>query len=368
MFKPTRLLGRGLMRLGSCPLDATVGIAAAVSSPSELSPVYEGKRVMAVGGTRGIGRAIVCTLREAGAHVTVVGRSAVPFAHVTPKASPDCEAFAADLSTTVGCRKLVSEVAAAGVQPFHYLVFTVGAWLATPNPNPNPNPEPEPRTRTRARARTRTRSLIRPDFADPYTSEGVEKVVALDLLARHFVLEGLAAAGLLASGGRVLNVLASAQLVPFITAESIRVRVAAVQPPATMFTALMPVGVAADAWLQDAARRHPSLSFVGMFPGVLPTELASSTFPSWALPALTAAMLPVASSAEEVGLAHATVLASPNAGRRRVSYFNHLLEGRASHPLAYAPELGAWITSHLEEVAARVEEKARPMEIASGCP
>jgi len=327
MFKPTRLLGRGLMRLGSCPLDATVGIAAAVSSPSELSPVYEGKRVMAVGGTRGIGRAIVCTLREAGAHVTVVGRSAVPFAHVTPKASPDCEAFAADLSTTVGCRKLVSEVAAAGVQPFHYLVFTVGAW---------------------------------PDFADPYTSEGVEKVVALDLLARHFVLEGLAAAGLLASGGRVLNVLASAQLVPFITAESIRVRVAAVQPPATMFTALMPVGVAADAWLQDAARRHPSLSFVGMFPGVLPTELASSTFPSWALPALTAAMLPVASSAEEVGLAHATVLASPNAGRRRVSYFNHLLEGRASHPLAYAPELGAWITSHLEEVAARVEEKARP--------
>ena len=94
-----------------------------------------------------------------------------------------------------------------------------------------------------------------------------------------------------------------------------------------------------------AAARHPSLTFVGMFPGVLPTELASSILPSWALPALTAAMLPVASSAEEVGLAHATVLASPNAGRRRVSYFNHLLEGRTSHPLAYEPELGAWITA-----------------------
>ena len=65
----------------------------------------------------------------------------------------------------------------------------------------------------------------------------------------------------------------------------------------------------------------------------------------WALPALTAAMLPVASSAEEVGLAHATVLASHNAGRRRVSYLNHLPEGRASHPLAYEPELGAWITA-----------------------
>ena len=127
MFEPTRLLGRGLMRLGSCPLDETVGIAAAVSSPSELSPTYEGKRVMVVGGTRGIGRAIASTLREAGAHVTVVGRSAVPFTHVS-KASSDCEAFAADLSTTVGCRKLVSEVVASGVPPFHFLVFTVGAW------------------------------------------------------------------------------------------------------------------------------------------------------------------------------------------------------------------------------------------------
>ena len=127
MFEPTRLLGRGLMRLGSCPLDETVGIAAAVSSPSELSPTYEGKRVMVVGGTRGIGRAIASTLREAGAHVTVVGRSAVPFTHVS-KASSDCEAFAADLSTTVGCRKLVSEVVASCVPPFHFLVFTVGAW------------------------------------------------------------------------------------------------------------------------------------------------------------------------------------------------------------------------------------------------
>jgi len=183
-------------------------------------------------------------------------------------------------------------------------------------------------------------------------------VVALDLLARHLVLEGLAAAGLLASGGRVLNVLASAQRVPFQTAETIRARVAAVEPPSSMFAALLPVGVAADAWLQDAAARHPALGFVGMFPGVLPTELATSTFPGWALPALTAAMLPVASSPEEVGLAHATVLASTNAGRRRASYFNHLLEGRTAHPLAYEPELGAWITAHLEQVAARAEEKA----------
>ena len=39
--------------------------------------------------------------------------------------------------------------------------------------------------RARARARARSGTLIRPDFSAPYTSEGVEKVVALDLLARR---------------------------------------------------------------------------------------------------------------------------------------------------------------------------------------
>ena len=64
---------------------------------------------------------------ELESQIAAVGRSAAPFTHVS-KASSDCEAFAADLSTTVGCRKLVSEVVASGVQPFHFLVFTVGAW------------------------------------------------------------------------------------------------------------------------------------------------------------------------------------------------------------------------------------------------
>ena len=70
-------------------------------------------------------------------------------------------------------------------------------------------------------------------------------------------------------------------------------------------------------------------------------------------------MLPVASSHEDVGLAHAAVLASANAGRRRASYFNAAtLEGRLAHPLAYKTDVGRWITAHMDEVSAKAEGKA----------
>lgn len=312
LFAPTRLLFRAMVRLGSTPLDDEIGNVEAVASPSDLGAAYRGKRAIVVGGTKSIGATIVTTMQSAGAKVTVVARSAV--------ATDTTDAFAADLSTVAGCEKLIDDIAAAGVAPWDYLVFTVGAW---------------------------------PDFSQPYTSDGVEKVVALDLLARHLVLDGLAAHGLLASGARVLNVLASAQHVPLQTEESVKARVEAKTPPATLPYALFPVGIAADAWLQDAAARHPSLTLVGMFPGIVAsTQLPLCTFPSWMMPALTAAMLPVASSDADAGLAHATVLASPNVARKRVSYFNYMLEGRRAHELAYSPTLGAWISAHLDGIAA----------------
>ena len=130
---------------------------------------------------RGIGAAIKETLVRAGAHVTIVARSAAGE-----------NGIAAHLDTVAGCRKFIAEASAAGVAPYDYLVFTVGAW---------------------------------PDFSDPFTADGVDKVVALDLLARHLVLEGLAKAGLLNQGGRVLNVLASAQNVPRLTEEGLKARV-----------------------------------------------------------------------------------------------------------------------------------------------
>jgi NAD(P)-dependent dehydrogenase (short-subunit alcohol dehydrogenase family) len=301
LASPARLVFRALLRLGSQPLDRTVGNVQPVSSLESLRQAFEGRRALIVGGTRGIGKAVADTLRTCGAHVTVVGRTASGEGGVC-----------ADLSTVAGCTAFVRQLPR---RPLDFVVFTVGVW---------------------------------PSFSDPYTTEGVEKVVALDLLARHVVLEELAAAGLLSDGCRVQNVLASTQRVPFLTAATVRDRVQAHTAPRSLPYALLPVGVAADAWLQHVATRHPSLRFIGMFPGVVVTDLPLATFPAWAVEALHLLMLPVASSAAETGLAHATVLASPNALRRRTSYFNHLLDGRLAHPLAYDVPLGAWTYDFLE--------------------
>ena len=180
VFAPSRLLFRGMVRATSTPLDPEVGNFAEVTV-EDLAGTYKGKRAMLVGGSRGIGAAIKETLVRAGAHVTIVARSAAGE-----------NGIAAHLDTVAGCRKFIAEASAAGVAPYDYLVFTVGAW---------------------------------PDFSDPFTADGVDKVVALDLLARHLVLEGLAKAGLLNQGGRVLNVLASAQNVPRLTEEGLKARV-----------------------------------------------------------------------------------------------------------------------------------------------
>uniref|UniRef100_A0A7S0ASS1 Uncharacterized protein n=1 Tax=Minutocellus polymorphus TaxID=265543 RepID=A0A7S0ASS1_9STRA len=96
----------------------------------------------------------------------------------------------ADLFTVSGANKLVGVLAVASqnddankgnvrVRPFDHVFFTVGCW---------------------------------PNYSDPYTADGVEKVVALDLLARHTVLTGLIRHKLLNTGkdtgARIISTLA----------------------------------------------------------------------------------------------------------------------------------------------------------------
>ena len=113
VFGPTRALFRAVIRAGSTAKDEQVGDATAVASVAELRSAYEGKRALVVGGTRGIGAAIAGTLREAGASVTIVGRSCAP---VMPGDGNKHHAFAADLSTVSGCRRLAADLVADMIQ------------------------------------------------------------------------------------------------------------------------------------------------------------------------------------------------------------------------------------------------------------
>ena len=108
-------------------------------------------------------------------------------------------------------------------------------------------------------------------------------------------------------GCRVINTLASTQDFPFLTAEwycalvpvnghlllrlrqmlltlaACRVveRLEGGSKAATnLCAALVPISAAADGYLQAAALHYPSLTFDGMFPGIVVTDLAASTFPA----------------------------------------------------------------------------------------
>eukprot|EP00634_Sargassococcus_sp_CCMP2135_P015604 CAMPEP_0198671512 /NCGR_PEP_ID=MMETSP1467-20131203/86464_1 /TAXON_ID=1462469 /ORGANISM="unid. sp., Strain CCMP2135" /LENGTH=348 /DNA_ID=CAMNT_0044408313 /DNA_START=90 /DNA_END=1133 /DNA_ORIENTATION=- len=298
-------LFHGMLRLAS-----TGEVAAVLAKPTrgELEVSYRGKTALCVGGTRGIGRGIAEALRHVGARPSVVGRTG----------TTNGTTFAFDLSSVRGCHRLGDALKADGTR-YDAVFFTVGAW---------------------------------PDSRKPRTADGVERVVALDLLARHVVLTRLVHDKLLKDDAVVVNVLASAQNFPGLSAVVVKRRlVDSVKkdvPPPGLVSSLGTVAVAADAYLQAAARRFPRVTFVGTHPGLVATDLPSSYFPPWFLPVFHALITPFADDALDVGFLHLALAASSRrffAGN--VSYWNHLLEARPTHPLAYDQDLSEFVWKFL---------------------
>jgi len=316
-------------------LDTTVGVAPALPADAAARVgFFSGKRALVVGGTRGIGRGIATVLAANDVSVTVVGRNesggrgsvvrglsaARAAAHRAsvgaPWASPDSPRypthrfFAADLSTRAACDALAARLKGG----YDYVFFTVGAW---------------------------------PDFGDPRTADGQERVVALDVVARHAVLKGMADRGFLGARTRVMATLASTLHFPLVTAETVARRLRG-PPPTNLASSLVPVAVAGDAFVAGAPARLPGAAYVGIHPGAVATDVFAATFPRWLLAAWKAALAPIALSELEAGEAHVAVLASDNVLRRPASFFNHFREARDPHPLAADAAVQAEVWDFLE--------------------
>ena len=192
-----------------------------------------------------------------------------------------------------------------------------------------------------------------PNFNDPWTDQGIEKTVALDLLSRHVVLEDLMEFGLVQSGACIMSTLASTQQVPIpFPPEAIQQRLAEsinrTKVPGMVPFSLFPVAIAVDAWLIHLSKLHPNMHFVGMFPGIIATDIFASSFPSWLAPIFKLFLTPLAITEEESGWAHVAIATSQNVRRNHVSFLNHLLEGRYVHPSATKQDLAAWVWNFAE--------------------
>eukprot|EP00927_Polykrikos_kofoidii_P022147 TRINITY_DN20734_c0_g1_i1.p1 TRINITY_DN20734_c0_g1~~TRINITY_DN20734_c0_g1_i1.p1 ORF type:complete len:366 (-),score=54.71 TRINITY_DN20734_c0_g1_i1:131-1228(-) len=299
--------------------------------PDALAQRISGKSALVVGGTAGIGLGTGLALAKSGVNVTVVGHSSAKAAAAISDliaaarypGKQDFRAYAADLLTVKGCLNFTQHLRGSGAR-FDLVVLSVGVW---------------------------------PDREDPRTSDGVDKVIALDVLARFLVSREMLPN--LNSGARVLSVLGSTMRVP--PAPSVDVIKELALGKRTQYglsEMLGTAGVMGDTWMQTmSAAQEANVTFIGTMPGIVATDLVktSKTFPWWIRPVLSGAMRLVAMSPEQCGLLHATILASPNAARRPVTYFNAggRLEGRKTNSLAYDLNFGKWVWSFLTETVAR---------------
>jgi NAD(P)-dependent dehydrogenase (short-subunit alcohol dehydrogenase family) len=313
LFAPMRWLVRSSMSLTLCPYDLDCGVAEQ-KTIEELAHVYKGKHVLCIGGTKGIGKATADVIRAAGGSVTVVGRSAVAPGGIS-----------ADLSTVKGCDAFEKQLVRLGII-FDFVLFTVGVW---------------------------------PSATDAHTAEGIHKVFSIDLVSRHCVMSSLVRNGLVSQSVRVMSVLASCQKVPFDKPSLKLLLSDGMRPDGVTgllkgFQLMIGTAVAADAWLQFMQRTLGDDAHVmGTFPGLLNTDLAASTFPAWGLQVFKFLAAPMCDSEETCGLNHASILASPNAGRKRVSYwFAPRLEAVEPHPLTQDAELVKWLSEELEKLRA----------------
>lgn len=322
------------------PLDPQVGNVEQVAE-AELTKRLHGKSALVVGGTDGIGRGTAIAMARAGVSVVVVGHSSTKaqsvLANMSAVASfPDEQVFKAysvDLFTVKGCLSLTDQLKGNKTR-FDYVILTVGMW---------------------------------PDWKDPRTSDGVDKVIALDVLARFLVTREVLP--LLKPGARVMSALASTwkrilwRDLSSIDSDKIKDIATGKQQRYSLPEALGTASTLGDTWMQIMATRHPEVSFVGTFPGIVATDLLDhGTFPKWLIPFVNRALMGSGMETEDCGKLHAIIISSSNAVRRPVTYFsvnqngksikNVKLEGRFTSILAYDPGFREWVWSFLQATVA----------------
>lgn len=145
---------------------------------------FAGRTVVVTGGTNGIGAATARTLRQHGAHVVIIGRSAAKADAMLGEAAAlgtpgSMDAIVSDFSSMRAVVEAVDDLAGR-VETVDVLIHAVGVFLTRP----------------------------------AHTTEGIELDFAVSYLSRYVFLEHAHRLGLLTAQTRLINIAASAPRLP----------------------------------------------------------------------------------------------------------------------------------------------------------
>lgn len=301
---------------GKAARDPAVGTVD-VMSDQELAKFYNGKRVLIVGGTRGVGFGTALAIVRAGAHVTIVGRkigSALDYLTAAAAAgrNPSPPRYMhGDLETVASTQQLLASLATLGAKEglFDYLVCTVAVF---------------------------------PQWDNLYQEDGLEKGFAIAVVGRHLLYRAAASFMKMDASTRFLNVAASGNLpYPFD-----RELAAAKRAPTGLIEGIMvwSNGIEMDQiGLQDFYdKRAPAPTRVTTFPGLLATDLHRGQGALFdAFEALAVKLMGI--SEEDCGMQQASILASPKLHAGQLTTVDGDMVGRVT-----SPELREMVKEHQE--------------------
>jgi hypothetical protein len=317
----------GIKEMQSAPRDERVGQVAAAAHPAELAPRLAGRRLLVVGGTRGVGRGLALAAARAGASVTVAGRTAASareaVAMLETQRTDRAQAFASaacDLGARASAARCLDELArrAAREGKFDFVACTAAVF---------------------------------PDWHDPLQADGLEKGHFVAVVGRYMLYRRLGE--LLAPQGRVLNVAAAGMAY----ASFDRALASGAKPPASLPGTILNWATANDLMLIGLAREDEHGAFARAtrattHPGLLVTELHRGQ--GWLVDTFEALLVAIAGiSEQEAGERQASVLASPALRPAALTYVSDDLQARLP-----SPALLALADEHLDWLMALIRDKS----------
>jgi len=324
-----------LLSLNLAPADDALGVIP-VLTPDELANHYAGKKALLIGGTRGIGYGTALAMAQAGAGVTLVGRSETSGTAALEKIraavnnqGQQLDFIQGDLSSLKSVNELVKTLVSRP-EKYDYLVVT---------------------------------AMTFPDWSAPTTmnEDGFDQSYFIGVVGRFMIYRNMYR---FISGNqpRVLNVLAAGEK-PMEHLD--RDLAGGKRGPTSLLDDLSTTALTNEIMLIGLEEKDPNISgkvsLVSSHPGFLKTDLHRGQ--GWLFDMVEWLLVSLAGiSEEECGIRQASILAYDKLHRGNLSYVDMFMDGRARSPQLQAEvdENLDWVWSLLTDLEAKskvAEEK-----------